>query len=508
LEKRSLLIIAAWLAILATAVFLRLDHLASRPVHCDEATGARLLAKRMESGASQFDPTHFHGPLQSVLAEPWCRWRGETTWPQLTQGTLRLLPALAGILTVALPLLWRRRWGDAPMLLAAALLATSPLLVYYSRMFIHETLLGCAGLLALMALMTWPRYGLSGLFIGLMFAAKESVVISLIAWTCAGLALALWHHRSLNREALALHWRRYRLPALYALLVLAATSCWWYSDGFRNPQGIADAGRTFFIYKTGEGHDQPFHHYLQLLLLPHKAAGIWWYGTPVALLALLAVGRSLAPGRMRTPTRLAVQFIALGTAAHFTGYGLIAYKTPWLMVFPWAQVCLLAGFSVADCHLTGRRWLTAGLALGVGLTLVSQFRQARFATGRLASDERNPFAYVPTRRNIEGVEDWLHQVAKTAPGGTVEPIAVIGTGYWPLPWYLRSFKTIGYWPAPPPGLEKMPIVFAVPDTEAAVTANLTATHTPLPRGLRANVAVTLYVRNDIWQAWMNADRRR
>lgn len=507
LEKRSVIHLVAWLGVLAVAAFLRFNDLASRPVHCDEATGARLLAKRMETGRPQFDPTHFHGPLQSLMAEPVCRLRGETTWPSLTRTTLRMVPASVGLLTVMLPLLWRRRFGDAPMLLAGGMLAVSPLLVYYSRMFIHETLLGCAGLLALMALISRPRYGLPGIFLAVLFAAKESVVITLIAWLCAAVALAVWNRRAFDSQWLLTAWRAHRWNALGSLAAFTVVSIAFYSDGFRNIRGVSDAVRTFFIYKTGEGHDQPFHHYLQLLLWPRKSAGIWWYGTPVALLAAVAVARAFLTQSMRPGTRLAVQFIALGTAAHFMGYGLIAYKTPWLMVFPWIQVCVLAGFSVADWNLPIRRAASVALALTIAFAAVTQFRQTRFANGRLASDERNPFAYVPTRRNIETVGPWLEKVAAVAPGKTVEPIAVIGTGYWPLPWYLREFHTIGYWTEPPSDLARFPIVFAVPEAETSVTPQLAATHTPLPRGLRANVAVTLYVRNDIWQAWTQADRR-
>ena len=56
--------------------FLRFEQLSARPFHCDEATGARLTAKRMDTGTSQFDPTHFHGPILSSLAMPLCHWRG------------------------------------------------------------------------------------------------------------------------------------------------------------------------------------------------------------------------------------------------------------------------------------------------------------------------------------------------------------------------------------------------------------------------------------------------
>ena len=166
-----------------------------------------------------------------------------------------------------------------------------------------------------------------------------------------------------------------------------------------------------------------------------------------------------------------------------------------------------AGSQHAVMHLAAvrpRRYVALVLLL-VGLTLVTQFRQTRYATGRLASDARNPFAYVPTRRDIETVGPWLQQLAEVAPNKSVEPIAVIGGGYWPLPWYLRSFKTIGYYRQEPPArIAEFPIVFCVPESADAVMTQLATTHTPLPRGLRANVAITLFVRNDIWSAWMKA----
>ena len=161
--RKRIVIIACWIGVLAAGAALRFDELSSRPILFDEATGARIMARRMEaSGAYRFDPTHFHGPLLSSLSIPINRLRGEATWRELTKGTLRLLPAVAGTLIVLVPLLWRRPWGDGPMLLAAAFLATSPLLVYYSRMFIHEILLVLFGLLALTALFSKPKFGILG----------------------------------------------------------------------------------------------------------------------------------------------------------------------------------------------------------------------------------------------------------------------------------------------------------------------------------------------------------
>lgn len=490
-----------WIAVIAAGAFLRFDQLSKRPFHADEATGARLTAARMESGDYRFDPLHYHGPLLSSLAIPLAKMNGENRWQELTKEPLRLLPALAGTLLLLVPLLGRKRFGEAPMLLTASLLATSPLLVYYSRMFIHESLLVLFGMLALACLIRFPRYGIPGLFIGLMFATKESFAISILAWTGAGVLIAWEYRKSINRTWLLSAWENYRLHIAASFLLAAVSSAFLYSDGFRQPTGIIDAIRTFFVYETVEGHDKAFIYYASLLAIPTKSAGIWWFGTPVLLLALFAFSSSFGS---KARSRYAIRFLAYSAAGHFLIYSIIAYKTPWLASLPWAHVCLLAGFAFAGF---ARRAMPVKALLGllVIASLITQFRQTRHATGRLASDERNPFAYVPTRNDIEDLEPWLEKLRLAAPEIPLEPVAVIGADYWPLPWYLRSFDKIGYWPEAPLVLESQALVFTMPETGEAVATRLAATHIQLPRGLRAGVPVQLFVRMDIWNRWMEND---
>ena len=497
--KRAAMIIL-WLGVMCAGAWLRFERLADRPFHADEATGARITARRLEPGGARFDPTHFHGPLLADLALPLCVARGESAWSDLTKSTLRMLPALAGTMLVMLPLWWRRRFGDGPMLLASALLATSPLLVYYSRMFIHEMLLALFGMAALLALTRKPRWGIPGILIGLMFATKESFAISVIAWSAAA-AIVGWENRQVfDRAAIVACWRQYRLPLAVSLVAAALTAGAFYTDGFRHPRGAVDAVRTFFVYQTVAGHDKPAGYFLHLVALPQKAAGVWWYGTPVVALALLAFLTTMRRSAMAGPQRATIRFIAYAAAGHFLIYSLIAYKTPWLACLPWAHVCLLAGFALAD--LPARRpalqAVLAVLALGC---LASQYVQARRATGRYASDERNPIAFVPTRPDVEKLAAWLEQLRGVAPGGTLEPIAVVGGDYWPLPWYLRPFGQVGYWPDLPRDGAKLPLVIAMPDEAGTAMAALEKTHIMLPRGLRANVPVELFVRNDIWERW-------
>jgi len=500
LMKRSV-IIACWIAVLLTGAFLRFDMLADRPFHADEATGARITATRMESGGSTFDPTHFHGPLLADLAIPLCKARGENNWSDMTQSTLRTLPAIAGTLLVLLPLMGRRRFGDAPMLLAAALLATSPLLVYYSRMFIHEPLLALFGMAFLFSLTNFARHGAPGFLLGLMFATKETFAISVLAWSAAAALLAWENRKNLDLSAIAGSWC---VPAALSLLTFILSAGFFYTDSLQHPRGALDAVRTFFVYETVEGHDKPLGYYFQLLAMPQKSAGLWWFGTPVVLLAVWAFAASFHNTPRAAASRPFIRFLAYSAAGHFIIYSFFAYKTPWLACLPWAHVCLLAGFSLTE---TARRGMIARVALAMlaGIALVTQFQQARAATGRLASDVRNPFAYVPTRRDLVKLESWLGELREIAPGGTLEPIAVIGRDYWPLPWYLRSLGKTGYWNEPPPEIVQLPLVFAMPERAQAVMLALADSHTPLPRGLRADVPLHVFVRNDIWKLWMNAE---
>jgi len=139
--SQRLLIIVTWIGIVILSLTLRLQNLEKRPIHADEATGARILARQLAGEDYQFDPQHFHGPLLSLSSLPIARSRSETSWSELSTTTLRLGAVIAGLLVVFTPLLWRRSIGPWGALAAAALLASSPLMVYYNRMYIHESLL-------------------------------------------------------------------------------------------------------------------------------------------------------------------------------------------------------------------------------------------------------------------------------------------------------------------------------------------------------------------------------
>lgn len=497
---KSGILIACWIAVFLVGAFLRVDDMASRPFHADEATGARITAQRLESKGYVFDPLHYHGPTLTGAAMISARLDGMTKWSELEKSPLRLITVVAGCLLVIIPSWGRKRFGDRAMLLAGLALATSPLLVYYSRMFIHEILLALFGALALFQIASAKRWWPAGIWIGLMFATKETFVISLMAWGAAGGLLYLLSLRHSDR-ILPLDLIKQQLrPALIAAGLGVLVSLAFYTNGFTYWKGAIDSVRTYFVYELVEGHDKPFGYYFQLMLQPRKLAGAWWFETMLAVMALLAFIYSLCSKSIDRPNRLAIQFLTLSAVFHFLIYSLFGYKTPWLMVLPWVHVCLLAGF-VATALPTRSKALSIVVTILLAVIMISQFMQCRQATGRLASDERNPYAYVPTSDDIETLGPWLKTLDEAVPELTLEPVGVIGAEYWPLPWYLRQFDKVGYWAEPPPSLERLPLVFSTGD----LTATLAETHIPVPRGLRTDTPMTVWVREDFWQASLSKD---
>jgi len=495
---KSAATIACWLAIFLLAAALRFHEIGSRPLHADEATGARLTARMMESEDYRFDPKHYHGPTLGLAGGAAAKAAGSTGWRDLRITPLRAVASVAGLMLVMMPLLARRRFGDGPMLVAALFLATSPLLVYFSRMYIHEMLLALLGALALWQATGMRLRWLAGLWVGLMFATKETFAISMIAWAAAAAIVYLMETRArVNIPGL---WRACGRDVLIAVAISLAVGFAFYTQGFRHWQGAVDAVRTYFIYETVPGHDKPFGWYATLMLWPELRGGYRWGELILALAALMAVAVSLRPGAMPRNSVIAVRFLALSAVFHWLIYSLISYKTPWLMVLPWAHVAVLAGFAVCHPALEARRGLRIAAVALMLVAAGAQLAQATRSAFRFASDSRNPYAYPASSSDLNTLEAWITTLDNAAGFQSIEPIIVVGAEYWPLPWYLRRHQHVGYYQVPPEHIERLPLVFDL----AGIDDRMAATHVPIPRGLRDGLPVTAWVRFDFWDAYVDA----
>ena len=79
------------------------------------------------------------------------------------------------------------------------------------------------------------------------------------------------------------------------------------------------------------------------------------------------------------------------------------------------------------------------------------------------ADERNPYAYAHTSDDILGLPNEIEDMARRNSINSPR-IAVIASDPWPLPWYLRHFRDVGFWQ---PGQRVAHADFYVTSTEAA-----------------------------------------
>jgi uncharacterized protein (TIGR03663 family) len=503
--------------IVAVALWLRTHALADRPMHADEANQAVKLGELLDTGRYTFDPRDHHGPTLYFLAAPIAWFRGETSLASLTETTVRLLPAVAGTLSVLLLALLAHSAAQAarpdpappndaraapahPALLlfplaAAAFLAISPPAVYYSRYFVQETLLVTFTLGAFVCGQRWwQRGGLTwalatGGCIGLMQATKDSAPLFLVAAVVALLVIRPARPRSTRI-------RRDLVAALLAALVVAAA---FYSSFGKNLPGLRDAITTYSHASdratAGTGHEKPWWYYLRLFGW-HREGGLLWH--QLAFTALALCGAALAFRRTDlTPDHTAEA--PLGTNQHALlrraliyaalvtlVLSVTPYKTPWhilhlvpaLALLSAGALAMVASPSTTSARTAAKGATEAGLAaarrfrlltsrivagfvfVAVAHTLISQTRLAVF---QRPTDARNPYAYVHSSSDVEKARGLAEAALARAPAGIIR---VISEEYWPLPWYFRGLERVGYWTTPPADCDGALIIASESHAEA------------------------------------------
>lgn len=508
--RKNLPAAAAVILIVITAALLRFSGLTDKPLHSDEAVQGYKTGLLLESGEYRYDPSAHHGPTLYYLDLPIARLRGETTLAGLSEYSLRLLPALAGLATVVLVLRLGSHLGPANALLGAAFLALSPLQTYFSRHYIQEPLLALFALLALAAFLAytrrpaaWPAAGF-GLAAGLVHATKETSLILAFS-LAAALLVEVLLDRTAARSALR-NWIREHRPGRDALVALACgglISFLFHSSFLRHPGGFIDA---FAAYVQGAGksidpaHQKPTLYYLGLLVGKVEAGRIW---SELLILLLAGAGwaRTFVRDQRTTAAGRALRLVGTASVVQLVVYSLIPYKTPWLLLVPGVGLCLLAGAGAALLlRLAGPRpvpAMTAALLLALGLAHLGL--QSRRVSGLFAADPRNPYAYVQTVPDILKAPGRIAGLAAVADHPL--RIKVIGEEYWPLPWYLRKYSDIGYLMAVPDRPDADVILSTVGLDDGLEQALREDYHSEFI-GLRPGVVLVLRTRLELWQDYV------
>lgn len=481
--------LVAVFALTALALFLRLPQLGNRPFHGDEAVHAVKFRELWEHGKYAYDPNEFHGPTIYYAALPFVAARGQAAFADMQESDFRRAIAVLGAAMIGLLLLLKKPLGSHALLWAGLLLALSPAFVFYSRYFIQEVFLAAFTLGFLGCAFRGSVVG-AGIFAGLMFATKETAVLSLFA---AGIA---WFFALREGKAVA------GRPVLLATAIALAVAYLFLSGFFKNPTGPLGYLQTYTPWLRRAGgtdlHKHPWHYYLSLLA---------WHPGPRGTISseglILALGVIGAVLKFRTSFG---RFLTLYTLLLTGIYAAIPYKTPWCLLnflLPWT---LLAGLGAAGLVDAARsKFLKAPTVLLLLLGAAQLGWQAYRTSFVFQNEARNPYIYSPTLPDVNRLKVQLEALALSHPQKFNMVVQVISRDgyYWPLPWYLRRFNVekIGYYtqiPAPP----YAPVVLASPEFDEALTPRLKGSVMTGFVGLRSGVMFQTFVEQGLWEAYL------
>ncbi len=540
------------LVVMFVGAALRLYGLPLVPFHHDEGVNGNFLVRLVRDGFYHYDPENYHGPTLYYFAAviPWVfRFLFGTAAQNsygLTSFTVRLVPALFGLGTIWLILSLHRRLGRIGSLAAALLLAVSPGAVYLSRYFIHESLFVFFTFGIVVAGLKYYEEGqalhlvLAAASAALLFATKETWIISAGVLLLALLATHVyrWLWRMLGLEARSNErrrsdqsparfstwardtgarlggWRNIGIWSLLAAAVFVGIGWLFYSSFLTNSQGVYDSLKTFKIWtKTGQtAHVHPVWTYV-LKWLPFQEA---------PLLVLGALGAALVAIKPRNSFALFSAFWALGI---ISAYSLVPYKTPWLMLNFLVPLALVSGYGVESIY----QWirdreitravifavivvclLISGAVPNLALAAFNKERKWQAAIPGYQSvdlnflnydndDEYYVYVYAHSHRDLLQLVDDVDKVARRTGTGSDTGITIVSPDYWPLPWYFRDYKRVGYYGRISTSSE--PIIIASETQRAEVQATFGDRYRLIDSKLklRPGVELLLFLRKDV--AW-------
>lgn len=498
---------------LGLGAFYRFPDLDHRPMHTDEAILGMKLADYAQSGHFQYDPSDYHGPALHQVSLLWATvagWGDPSSW---TEQDLRMIAVLCGMMLLIVTLLFADVLGRLGTAMAMLMCAVSPMMAFYSRYFIMEMQLTLLVALTLACFWRYSQNGgrlwlvIGGCCLGFQHATKETFILN-IAAALAGLLVArvligdfqpaknsgLRLSSSSSRGRPTKVWLWVLLPAIFVSIAS-------YSGGFHDWKAVQDSLMSYANYvqrSDGSGHEKPWHYYLSLIFW--RKDTLIWSEAMIGGLGLIGMLYALV-GEFKSKARQAfLVFLSIYTLALFFGYSVLSYKTPWCILSAQHSLTLLAGAGASWIWT----WLSGRVAqlvyqLVVGLGIWHLCYQTSITTGSNAAlpyeaDSRNPYVYAHTSPNLLRLLDEVKKIrAERAPES--QDIQVINQDSgWPLPWYWRAHKNIGYQPSIP---EKLTAPIIIVDMEQLPAAKSFLAGRDYrergPFGLRPGVLVTILV---------------
>ncbi|MBA7624959.1 hypothetical protein ES703_32379 [subsurface metagenome] len=517
-KKCCVLILAATIA----ALILRLPRLGQRPMHGDEAVHAIKFGQLLEEGAYTYDPDEYHGPTLNYLTLIPARLASAAELTQVTELILRIVPVFFGVLLVLLLLPAADGLAPGAAIYAAILTAISPAMVFYSRYYIHEMLLVCFTFGAIASAYRYTQNKkllwaiLTGIFLGLMHATKETCIIAFGSMFLALLLMLLmWRPKGSLASAAKAIKRSHLIAGLAAAIIVSAL---FYSSFLANPGGIFDSFRAYGAYFDRAGnntlHIHPWYYYLKMLVYSRYGDGPIWTEALVVLLAVVGFIAAMTKKGLSSANVHLLRFIAFYTLVLTVVYSAVPYKTPWCMLGFLHGMILLAGVGAAvlvrSVPNVLPRLIVIFLLFNASIHLAWQGYRSNY---EFCADSRNPYVYAHPTTEVFTIARRVEDIARVHEDGNQMQIQVIcpEADYWPLPWYLRSFSNVEWWNKVADDAPSAPLIIASDKVQEALTNKLYAL-TPLQERqmylflfdepyyvwLRPKVKLMGFVRKDLW----------
>jgi len=519
------------LIIILISALLRFSSLTIRPMHTDEAVHAIKFGALLEHGYYRYDKTEYHGSALNyfTLIPAWLR--SQKTLASLDESTLRIVPACAGLGLILLIFLLANGFGRILAIVVAFITSISPLLIFFSRYYIQEALLvffTLGSIISVYRFILTRRSGwliLTGTFLGLMFATKETSMINLFVMLVAFCLTLLF--RFIKIEEIKKYLLSFKLWNIVVIVGIAVIiSFLFYSSFFSNPKGIYDSISTYQNYfrKAGSSqiHNHPWYYYLQLLSFSKSPSGMIWSEIWILIAACIGIYSLIRKKHNGAVHYYLILYLGLYTLILMIVYSIIPYKTPWNMLGFYHGLIILAGYGIVQSYFAvSRLWPKILLGSFVLIGSIHLLIQSYILNFKTPSDPWNSYVYAHTGNDIYRIVSRIDSIALAYPAGTGIPVEIIypGHDYWPLPWYLRNYKNIGYRESVSFDQPVPPLILASPALEKDIIKRLYEIPPPGERNLylplfenyielRPMVEIRGYVRKDVWDAFIRLSSYR
>ncbi|NUO08579.1 MAG: TIGR03663 family protein [Candidatus Brocadia sp.] len=445
-EERSqkITLLIAFFVPVFIASLIRFWDLDLRPFHSDEGVNSFFLLNLFNKNYYHYNPANYHGPfLYYIGLIPFYIFG-------LTDFAFRFMPALFGIMVVALLYPLRRRLGTMGLLTAGLLTALSPANSFFSRDTIHEIYFIFFSLAVVVSFFLYSetrksRYlYFAAACLAFVITIKETYILTFAVYALS-LAIAYCYEMVFLSNSTRFQYlkdvsntfvtdckkNKYTIGISVGIFLLI--NFLFYSSFFTYYTGIKGILTTLKIWtKTGThigGHAKPFFYYFKLL---------YKFELPMLVLGIAGFYYSFRRGNKFTV------FVAAWAIIIYAVYSFIPYKTPWLIVNILLPLSITGGIFANNifCAVNKRWHYAVFYSIYVCIFGFSCY-QSVMLNFHNYDDERQELVYVQTKRDIYNFLDRLESFTNMR--GKDMSIDIVSRDYWPLPWYLRDYKNAKFW---------------------------------------------------------------